>query len=220
MIHLGRIPLLRSARGSRAPFDGSSNGSRTQPRRALCSSIASCIARDARVFGEPPKQHASGVRSPDEQRSPCPISRPVRCWTATSFCARGLHSREYFQCALLLQRTDIAAKVCGWLADKVRQFDCDAVISPALGGIIVGQEVGVTVRQTPHLCREGRRQICCAAVFRFHRMKNLLSLRTSSPAAAACRRTISIVHAHDGVVSAVGVIVDRQRNAAFRAAHL
>src|SRR4029077_3765276 len=54
----------------------------------------------------------------------------------------GLHSREYFQCALLLEHTDIAAKVCGWLADKVRQFDCDAVISPALGGIIVGQEVG------------------------------------------------------------------------------
>src|ERR1043166_6003260 len=54
----------------------------------------------------------------------------------------GLHSREYFQCALLLQHTDIAAKVCGWLADKLQDFDCDAVISPALGGIIVGQEVG------------------------------------------------------------------------------
>src|SRR6201985_2093421 len=30
-----------------------------------------------------------------------------------------------------------------WMAcEKVRQFDCDAVISPALGGIVVGQEVG------------------------------------------------------------------------------
>ena len=54
----------------------------------------------------------------------------------------GLHSREYFQCALLLQHTDIAAKVCGWLADKLRDFNCDTVISPALGGIIVGQEIG------------------------------------------------------------------------------
>jgi orotate phosphoribosyltransferase len=54
----------------------------------------------------------------------------------------GLHSREYFQCALLLQHTEITAKACGWLADKVRQFDCDAVISPALGGMIVGEEVG------------------------------------------------------------------------------
>ena len=54
----------------------------------------------------------------------------------------GLHSREYFQCAILLQHTDIAERVCKMLADKVRRFDCDSVISPALGGIIVGQEVG------------------------------------------------------------------------------
>ena len=54
----------------------------------------------------------------------------------------GLHSRQFFQCALLLQHTDIAARVCGQLADKLRDLDCDAVISPALGGIIVGQEVG------------------------------------------------------------------------------
>src|SRR5919202_5516080 len=54
----------------------------------------------------------------------------------------GLHSRQFFQCALLLQYTDIAADVCGRLADKLRAIACDAVISPALGGIIVGQEVG------------------------------------------------------------------------------
>ena len=54
----------------------------------------------------------------------------------------GLHSRQFFQCALLLQHTGIAAEVCGRLADKLRTLDCDTVISPALGGIIVGQEVG------------------------------------------------------------------------------
>ena len=48
----------------------------------------------------------------------------------------GLHSRQFFQCALLLQHTDIAARVCGMLADKVRAVGCDSVISPALGGII------------------------------------------------------------------------------------
>ena len=54
----------------------------------------------------------------------------------------GLHSRQFFQCALLLQHTDIAARVCGQLADKLRDLACDSVISPALGGIIVGQEIG------------------------------------------------------------------------------
>src|SRR5881398_2188252 len=54
----------------------------------------------------------------------------------------GLHSRQYFQCAILLQYTDVAERVCKMLADKLRALDCNAVISPALGGIIVGQEVG------------------------------------------------------------------------------
>src|ERR1700726_3384438 len=53
----------------------------------------------------------------------------------------GLHSRQYFQCAILLQYIDVAERVCKMLADKLRSFDCDSVISPALGGIIVGQEV-------------------------------------------------------------------------------
>ena len=55
----------------------------------------------------------------------------------------GLHSRQYFQCAILLQHTDVAAQVCGQLADKLRTFDCDTVISPALGGIVAA--VGVIV---------------------------------------------------------------------------
>jgi orotate phosphoribosyltransferase len=54
----------------------------------------------------------------------------------------GLHSREFFQCALLLQDTAVASRVCGLLAEKVRGVDFSTVISPAVGGIVVGQEVG------------------------------------------------------------------------------
>ncbi len=53
----------------------------------------------------------------------------------------GLHSRQYFQCALLLRHTPVAARVCGALADKLRGIDAESVISPALGGIIVGHEI-------------------------------------------------------------------------------
>lgn len=53
----------------------------------------------------------------------------------------GLRSREFFQCALLLQHAAIAAKVCGWLAERARGADFETVISPAVGGIVVGQEV-------------------------------------------------------------------------------
>ncbi|HEY5779232.1 MAG TPA: hypothetical protein VIT00_10875, partial [Terrimicrobiaceae bacterium] len=42
----------------------------------------------------------------------------------------GLHSRQFFQCALLLQDATVAAHVCGLLAAKLGQFQATTVISP------------------------------------------------------------------------------------------
>ncbi|MDD3886945.1 MAG: orotate phosphoribosyltransferase [Victivallaceae bacterium] len=53
----------------------------------------------------------------------------------------GLHSNRFFQAALLLQYPDKAEQVCRFLADNFRNEKIDAVISPAVGGLIVGQEV-------------------------------------------------------------------------------
>ena len=45
----------------------------------------------------------------------------------------GLRSREYFQCALVLQHTELAAGICADLASRLADVECDAVISPAMG---------------------------------------------------------------------------------------
>ena len=65
----------------------------------------------------------------------------------------GLHSREFFQCALLLRDTKVAEQVCTALAAQLRNIDCDTVISPALGGILVGQEVARQLGK-PHIFAE------------------------------------------------------------------
>ena len=97
----------------------------------------------------------------------------------------GLHSRQYFQCAILLQHTEIAAQVCGQLADKLRSFDCDTVISPALGGIIVGQEVGRALGKRHIFVEKESCELALRRGFKIDKGENLLSLRTSSPAADA-----------------------------------
>jgi orotate phosphoribosyltransferase len=121
----------------------------------------------------------------------------------------GLHSREYFQCALLLQHTEIAAKVCGWLADKVRQFDCDAVISPALGGIIVGQEVGQSLGKRHIFVEKDEGKLVLRRGFQVLPNEKFVVVEDVVTRGGRVRETIDIVHAHGGVVSAVGVIVDR-----------
>ena len=121
----------------------------------------------------------------------------------------GLHSREYFQCALLLQHTDIAAKVCGWLADKLRDFNCDTVISPALGGIIVGQEVGRSLGKRHIFAEKEEGKLVLRRGFEISPNERFIVVEDVVTRGGRVQETIDIVYAHGGIVSAVGVIVDR-----------
>lgn len=54
----------------------------------------------------------------------------------------GLHSNQYFQCAKVLQYPKFCEALCGDLAAQYKRLRIDVVVAPALGGIVVGQEVG------------------------------------------------------------------------------
>ena len=56
----------------------------------------------------------------------------------------GLHSSKYVQCAQLMSKPDQAIKICESLANKIKTkfIDFDLILSPAMGGIIVGYELG------------------------------------------------------------------------------
>jgi orotate phosphoribosyltransferase len=121
----------------------------------------------------------------------------------------GLHSRQYFQCAILLQYTDIAAKVCGWLADKLRKFDCDAVISPALGGIIVGQEVGRSLGKRHIFAEKENGKLVLRRGFQISPNETFVVVEDVVTRGGRVQETLDIVRGRKGIVSAVGVIVDR-----------
>ena len=56
----------------------------------------------------------------------------------------GLHSSKYVQCAQLMSNPNEAVKICKSLAEKIKNefFEFDVILSPAMGGIIVGYELG------------------------------------------------------------------------------
>ena len=76
----------------------------------------------------------------------------------------GLHSRQYIQCAKLLSFPEAAEKICASLVEKIKKEfkKIDIVLSPALGGILVGYEVA--------------RQLSARSIFA-ERLNNELTLR-------------------------------------------
>ncbi|MBQ4107101.1 MAG: orotate phosphoribosyltransferase [Lentisphaeria bacterium] len=128
----------------------------------------------------------------------------------------GMHSDHFFQAALLLQYPDKAEQVCRFLAGKFAGMQIESVISPAVGGLIVGQEVA--------------RALGCRAIFADKEdgeliLKRGFSIRPGEKVLVAedvvtkggrVQQTIDLVRAKGGEVVGVAVVVDRSGgNAAF-----
>ena len=121
----------------------------------------------------------------------------------------GLHSRQFFQCALLLRDTRVAAEVCSQLAAKLAQIECDEVISPALGGVIVGHEVARALGK-PHIFAEKENdRLVLRRGFEIPAGRRYIVVEDVETRGGRVQETIEIVRSRGGIVAAVAALVDR-----------
>ena len=66
----------------------------------------------------------------------------------------GLHSSKYIQCAKLLSYPHVASKICKSLANKIKKTfkKFDLILSPAMGGIVIGYEIGRLLKKETIFC--------------------------------------------------------------------
>jgi len=66
----------------------------------------------------------------------------------------GLHSSKYIQCAKLLSFPHKAEKICKSLASKIKKKfkNFDLILSPAMGGIVIGYEIGRLLKKETIFC--------------------------------------------------------------------
>jgi orotate phosphoribosyltransferase len=121
----------------------------------------------------------------------------------------GLHSREFFQCALVLQHADLAADICARLAAKLANVSCDAVISPALGGIIVGQEVARHLGKRHIFAEKQDGKLELRRGFQIRPDESFVVAEDVVTRGGKVLETIEIVRSAGGNVVAVASIVDR-----------
>ena len=66
----------------------------------------------------------------------------------------GLHSPKYIQCAKLMSYPHIASKICISLSKKIKKNfkNIDVILSPAMGGVIIGYEIGKLLKKETIFC--------------------------------------------------------------------
>ena len=121
----------------------------------------------------------------------------------------GLHSGQYFQCARVLQYPVYCEQLCGTLAAHVDRAAGDAVIAPALGGIVVAQEVGRQLGKRTMFTERKDGAMMLRRGFEIHPGERVLVCEDVVTTGGSVNEVIGIVGRQRGVLAGVAFIVDR-----------
>ena len=131
----------------------------------------------------------------------------------------GLHSGTYVQCALVLQYPRFAEKLGQALAALFSDARIDAVVSPAMGGVIIGQEVAralpthgdTTGGGVPAMFveRDASGTMCLRRGFALKPDTHVLVVEDVWTTGGSTQEAISVVEEAGGRVVAAGALIDR-----------
>lgn len=121
----------------------------------------------------------------------------------------GLHSRQYFQCALALQHMPTVEKLGAALAAKVRHLGPKTVVSPAMGGLVLGQEVARQLGLRFIFVEKEEGKLVLRRGFKIAKDEPILVIEDVVTKGGRVQETIDIVRIHGGKVLGVGMAVDR-----------
>jgi len=121
----------------------------------------------------------------------------------------GLHSPMYLQCALVLQYPDLATELCFKLGAQFRTEKFDFVIAPALGGIIVAQEVAKSLGVRAMFAERVDGKLTLRRGFSISAGEKGLVVEDVITTGGSTKETMRVVTDAGGTVAAVGSLIDR-----------
>lgn len=122
----------------------------------------------------------------------------------------GRHSDRYFQCARLLQYPGLASDIGRLLAEQFNELEIDVVVSPAVGGVLLGHEVarGLGRRHVFAERKEGGFSI--RRGFEVEKGERVLLVDDVLTRGTSFGEMVSLIESLNAEVSGLGVIVDRR----------
>jgi orotate phosphoribosyltransferase len=121
----------------------------------------------------------------------------------------GRHSNLYFQCAKVLQYPAYMEKICSNIVEYFKDFQIDTVISPAIGGIIVGQEVARQLNKRSIFAEREDKVLTLRRGFTLQPGEKVLVCEDVVTTGGSVFEVIDIVKNCGAELIGVGCIVDR-----------
>ena len=121
----------------------------------------------------------------------------------------GLHSSGYLQCALVLQHPQHAEALGRAIADRVRDLRTTVVLSPALGGVVIGHEVGRALGVRAIFAERQDGALSLRRGFTLDPGDRVLVVEDVMTTGGSTRETMLVAKAAGGQVVGAASIVDR-----------
>mgnify|MGYP006155220749 CR=1 FL=1 len=123
----------------------------------------------------------------------------------------GLHSPKYVQCAQLMSKPDKAAKICESLAEKIKKelTDFDLILSPAMGGIIIGYEMGRILKKETIFSERVNGNFKLRRDFLIKKNSKVLIVEdviTTGKSSLECSKLVKL---NEGIIVGYACIIDR-----------
>jgi len=121
----------------------------------------------------------------------------------------GLHSDRYFQCAKILQYPWHAETLCKALADHFSNVSIDLVVSPAIGGILVGQEIARWLHVRAIFAERVNEKLTLRRGFEIFPGEKVLIAEDVTTTGGSVQEVMEIVKSSGGIPVGIAGIVDR-----------
>ena len=121
----------------------------------------------------------------------------------------GLRSRQFFQCALALQDMPVVEKLGAALAEKVRSLGATTVMAPAMGGLVIGQEVARQLRVRFIFVEKEEGRLVLRRGFTIAPGEKILVVEDVVTKGGRVQETLDIIREHGGTAVGAAMLVDR-----------
>ena len=123
----------------------------------------------------------------------------------------GLHSSKYIQCAKLLSYPYLAKKICVSLAKKIKKKfkKIDLILAPAMGGVIIGYEIGRILKKETIFCERINGNFSLRRGFKIKKNASVLIIEDVITTGKSSMECVKLIKKNKAKLVGFASIIDR-----------